>query len=844
MKKNILCFLVLLLIYPGKIISQTSIIIGTDSLQTRFGPIYILNNTSITTNNWYLSIYDQSEITAEGGYPGDITGLSWFKTDSGGYIPNDATFEIYIKHTPYFEFASPVSYDDEIIGATLVYLDTTQSLSQATGWIDFPLQTPFHWNGIDNIMILTRWERVTLGTGLVEWQSTNTGVSRVSFTWNLCCSPGTYNLMNPRPNVKLHLAQQPSNDAGVMTLDSIRGRCPGNSNVYATIKNYGINIIDSVELNWEIDGVLQSPVYFSGNIPALSTPQVLLGNATFASGVSHSYKAWTINPNGTSDTTNSNDTIFISNLTAGLSGTYSIGTTGADFSSFSSAVSSLEQNGVCGPSEFLFDAGIYTEQVEIHEIPNASISNEIVFRSNNNDSTSVIIEWPASSEPDSNYAVQLVGAKYITFKSITFSRPDTNAFSTVLELVQGTSHIEFLNNRFETVYRNLLGYPLGSQSGILNSGGIKWNDIIIRNNYFRGNANGIWLNGKLGDYSDSLIIENNVFESYYGAISLQYLDGTIINGNVIYRNDTSSTEQYYGIDLLYNRGAIEIQRNKLTTYTGSHGIRISNYDATTDRGLIANNFVQTGPNTGTGRGIYLSGSEHGLDLFNNSIHYTGIIDGRALQIGGLGVGDIRVMNNILSNTGGGLVLFVSGTADNVVSVSDNNCFFSTGTITISFSGIAISNLSDLWLYTGKDSNSVFANPNFASFNDLHTMAGPLSNSGSSLTGLLEDIDGDLRNLAHPDIGADEFLDIGIFESASGKHFKLFPNPAHTTITIDGSNVEAIDEITIIDLSGREVMKKSYRDKKIVLDVSKISKGFYLVKISHSGIFETERIVVN
>ena len=61
--------------------------------------------------------------------------------------------------------------------------------------------------------------------------------------------------------------------------------------------------------------------------------------------------------------------------------------------------------------------------------------------------------------------------------------------------------------------------------------------------------------------------------------------------------------------------------------------------------------------------------------------------------------------------------------------------------------------------TGKDANSIAANPQFVSATDLHinTSGGatPIENVGSPIVVVTNDVDGDLRNPTTPDIGADE-----------------------------------------------------------------------------------------
>lgn len=103
------------------------------------------------------------------------------------------------------------------------------------------------------------------------------------------------------------------NNAATVSVDSLKGFCAGLQDVYATIKNSGNNQIDSVEVYWELNGVLQPTVHykqlldtFSGTFP--SEASILLGMANMVSG-NNTVKVWTSMPNGVADTINSNDTI-------------------------------------------------------------------------------------------------------------------------------------------------------------------------------------------------------------------------------------------------------------------------------------------------------------------------------------------------------------------------------------------------------------------------------------------------------------------------------------------------------------------------------------------------------
>ncbi|MEQ8623671.1 MAG: T9SS type A sorting domain-containing protein [Vicingaceae bacterium] len=108
---------------------------------------------------------------------------------------------------------------------------------------------------------------------------------------------------------------QASDDAAVTAVDSPSVFCAGVQDVYATIANFGINQIDSVDVNWEVNGVAQptfSLIALLDTIPGTLPFDTLLnlGSATFNAGT-NTIRVFTSLPNGVADTSNFNDTLDI-----------------------------------------------------------------------------------------------------------------------------------------------------------------------------------------------------------------------------------------------------------------------------------------------------------------------------------------------------------------------------------------------------------------------------------------------------------------------------------------------------------------------------------------------------
>jgi len=106
------------------------------------------------------------------------------------------------------------------------------------------------------------------------------------------------------------------NDAGVTAIVSPDTMiCAGTYAVQANIKNFGINIIDSVQVNWSLNGINQVPVMLTTPLvvngsPGLNDINVTLGNTNIVAPTS--LKVWTSLPNGLIDSMPGNDTAILS----------------------------------------------------------------------------------------------------------------------------------------------------------------------------------------------------------------------------------------------------------------------------------------------------------------------------------------------------------------------------------------------------------------------------------------------------------------------------------------------------------------------------------------------------
>ncbi|MBR6132902.1 MAG: T9SS type A sorting domain-containing protein, partial [Bacteroidales bacterium] len=69
--------------------------------------------------------------------------------------------------------------------------------------------------------------------------------------------------------------------------------------------------------------------------------------------------------------------------------------------------------------------------------------------------------------------------------------------------------------------------------------------------------------------------------------------------------------------------------------------------------------------------------------------------------------------------------------------------------------------------------------------------------------------------------------IGIREQLSTTNIKLYPNPAQSTLTIDG---EGVSRIAVIDITGRTIAEKNVEGTRNNIDVSSLNDGVYFLQV--------------
>ncbi|MEJ2636552.1 MAG: FG-GAP-like repeat-containing protein [Calditrichia bacterium] len=421
-------------------------------------------------------------------------------------------------------------------------------------------------------------------------------------------------------------------------------------------------------------------------------------------------------------------------LLAQLSGTYTIGS-GGDYISFNAAVNALEAGGVSGAVTFQIQPGIYDEHLDIGAISGASADNTITFEGTTAEQCTLRY---ITSDPDSNYMVQLTNTQYMRFRNLTFLSAGSQ-YGRIFYLLQGVGNLEITDNIIQGVLAS------GAEVGrALIYSHDQWIDnILISGNEFHLGGWGIHLYGRSDNSITGIEITDNVFyDNAYRAIYTGYSVSPLIYGNTIHNGSG-------GIFLQQVYGEAQVYNNRVNV---SHqGMEIRVESAVSGHSSIYNNFFDGSASIG----IEVYDSKY-IDIYNNSINLfsaspSPIATSSALNIyAGEGI-DIK--NNNLANQAGGYAMYIN--AESYRYDSDYNNLYSPGDY-LAYAGGKCIDLAEYQSATGKDMNSISVYPHYLSGTDLHTVAPWLNGRGTPLAGITVDIDGDARSAFSPDIGADEF----------------------------------------------------------------------------------------
>jgi parallel beta-helix repeat protein len=562
------------------------------------------------------------------------------------------------------------------------------------------------------------------------------------------------------------------NNAGVSELIAPKLFNPGNRDISVRVRNFGKNQLSHVDVNWTLDGVLQTPIAFNGildtvnGVGAVDTA-VTLGNVLFTS-VGKSLVAWTSSPNYLTDTSNTNDTLRAV-LRPSLNGVYTIGGSAPDYATITAATNDLNSFGVSGPVTFNIRNGIYNEQISLNSVAGVSATNRITFQSELLNKNNVTLNY--SSTGTGNAVVNLSGISYVTIRALTLNQTNTTA-SAGISITGSCNADTIIDCTIFTAATSTSGTYAAYIASATNNG------IVIKNNTITGGYYGLYLygSGTTALISNSIVDGNTITGAYYYTVYCYYTNNTKFKNNIVTLSSTASTTHYLAT-FGYSDNALEVTGNKFLANGLSatlYGVRIYYCDGTTGTpGLIANNsmYFQT---SGTLYGLYSYYSSY-QNYYNNTVignssgatNYPTYIYHTSSTYT-----NINYRNNIFANMGTtGYAWYVY---DPTYINSDYNLFYTNST-TFGYKVLATATAYPTFnayrlAYPTQDINSVYYRPSYTNAINLapnlaDSVTWMINGRGVHIAGMNTDINGNPRSVSPstgaPDLGAFEITPTGI-----------------------------------------------------------------------------------
>jgi hypothetical protein len=565
-------------------------------------------------------------------------------------------------------------------------------------------------------------------------------------------------------------------DASISDVVSPTTICTGSgaTNVLVNLKNLGTNNLTSADIQWSVNGVVQPTYAWSGNLTQGQIAASLnLGSFNFVL-ANNEIKVWTANISPGPDQNISNDTLYFYPNSI-LKGTYTIGGATPDFISFTDAVSTLMNLGVCGDVTFNVRQGTYPEKIQINAYSGASAANFVTFQADPANTSAVILTDNTNTAAGNNYTLNLNGVSYIQFRNLTLNNTSTGAFTSVLRFTGTQDSVIFKNNIINGVTttvsstdRSVINHDVGGSNMIKR--------FVLDGNQINNGAYGLYLEGNSAASastfeSKNYIINNRFNNQSYFSIFTQFQRSLKISGNTIDMGATTHTSSHAiscrSCDTFF------IEKNTIRRF-GQYGlyIAVGNYQFGTGNAYstIINNMIGGLHTNTSASGIYIqAGSNRNIRIYHNSVSVNSSAYGLFMQQTNAGhYENIDIRNNSFANFGTGQAAYFYFSTGTPFSINYNNYFSNGG----AFYQIAFTTFNSGSPNGGSptyNANSKNGNPNYS--NNLTNLRAiystQLSNCGQNLASVTSDIQGDVRPLspsAIVDIGADEF-NIPVFDAA-------------------------------------------------------------------------------
>jgi hypothetical protein len=762
-------------IFVQNIHSQITITLGSEEIN--------LNEFSASPYNGTIAsqriqfVYTAAELLNAGATAGSITSFAFKVTTLN--TANLNNYEIRMGHTTASNAAAHNS------APTMVIKNAHTLVPGSLGWYTIIFDTPFEWNGVENILLDICYVRQSYTQGRI-WVYNNTGDQLRSIrliTSSLICDQNVNTSQNTKPHAQFintsSACQIPNGvavsnilDTGATISWSAPPSTPGTGYEYE-VRTSGTPGSGPIGL------------VASGSVTGLSTTVTGLSELTnyvvyIRSSCGNSvFSAYTIG------------IPFKTICSAPMAGNYTINKNAAasstNFTSFASLISRLKDCGVSAPVviNVVSNSGPYTERVILPGIAGASSTKTITINGNGN-----TVQFNPSTTDRT--IVRLEGAKHYVLDSLTIKSNNTSNIGNYIQLTQSSDSNVVRRCVFDfsfnsTSHSQYYGIVLFNGLDNVYTSGMSGNYNLIENNQIGGmgaHSTGIFIAG--GPTEGNHFKFNKIIDWTSVGIESSGCVGCLFEGNEIYRQNLSAILPSNKVGLSFNSGPHHntvVRNNKIWKIKGN--LPGSNTDLYIGMSLVTggtqasplsvyNNVVELDGTSGAYVGISLSANH--TYLYHNTIvikglNQTGTGQSSCLTFNGGGITRTYIKNNIFyfDRTGGSSQRLISINNGNFSSSSlyqiDNNVYefhspdreldalaFVVGSVG------PLKNLAAWHNWSGKDTNSIQNDPVFVDMSNQNFIPQSqiINNTGVDASALAPtDINGVIRGTS-PDPGAYEF----------------------------------------------------------------------------------------
>ena len=556
----------------------------------------------------------------------------------------------------------------------------------------------------------------------------------------------------------------------------------GIDSVSVWLRNYGVNTINAVRIAYSIDN--GNPVYYNwtGSLSGGDSVRVRLSTTQSYTLGYHTVRAW-VDDSLTSNNVRYRDHEPLNNATetpfvacnGPYSGTLTIGPNSSyDFLSLERCLFSLSRCGISAPVTIKLPAGTYPPTTFPY-IPGTSATNYVLFEPATANGY-VCFRRPSTeaAASGSRFAslVDMTDARSIRFRNIRFANayPGTYAYansSNVLVLLgNGSSNCQFLNCTF--VDSASLTTLTAAPESLLSTGYA--DSVLVEGCTFFGGQVGIDVIGAAPDNraTGNIVRFNELAKQVNTGISVVNQNHVLVDSNML--NDVRTNSSYVLLcQYVYDNS--RITRNRVYSTKGASCIGVSDMHGTaTNFCYVANNMLLS-LDDGTTNQLttplnMIKGSY--VKVCFNSVRMRTLthVNVAAATLGGGIINHCYFQNNVVASfdtLSHAFAFIPTGTSsDNVI---DHNCYYSTSGIMNKYSGNNYSNLNSWTRDLPMDVGSVNCNPGFTnssiSIVDLRSFNALLRNVGVPVPGIVDDIEGTIRNATAPSLGAYEVAPLAI-----------------------------------------------------------------------------------